>query len=63
MRTTLNLPDELIKEALEITHYKTKTELIVMAIKQLVKMYKLQKLKNYKGKLKIDINLDVLRER
>jgi len=63
MRTTLNLPDDLITEALEITHYKTKTELIIKAIKHLIKMYKLQKLKNYKGKIKINIDLDVLRNR
>jgi metal-responsive CopG/Arc/MetJ family transcriptional regulator len=63
MRTSLNLPDDLINEALEITHYKTKTELIIYAIKNLVKMHKLQKLKNFKGKINMAIDLDVLRQR
>ena len=63
MRTTLNLPDELIQEALRITHYKTKTELIVKAIKQLIKLERIKKLKNYKGKVKLDVDLDILRKR
>jgi Arc/MetJ family transcription regulator len=63
MKTTLNLPDDLIQEALKITKFKTKTDLIVSAIKHLVKQEKLQKLKNYKGKVQLDINLDDLRKR
>ncbi len=63
MRTTLNLPDDLINEALKITNYKTKTDLIVSAIKNLIKQEKLQKLKKYKGKVHLNIDLDILRKR
>ncbi len=63
MRTTLNLPDDLINEALKITNFKTKTDLIISAIKNLIKQEKLHKLKSYKGKIYLNIDLDVLRKR
>lgn len=63
MKTTLNLPDALIKEALKITSHKTKTALIVFALKNLIQQEKIKKIKKYKGKIKLDIDLDVLRKR
>lgn len=63
MRTTLNLPEELIQEALQATQAKNRTQVIVMALEELVRRHRLQKLKKYKGKLELDINLDVVRGR
>jgi len=63
MKTTLNLPDALIDEGLKITKSKTKTDLIISAVKNLIKQHKMQKLKSYKGKVKLNMNLDILRDR
>jgi hypothetical protein len=63
MKTTLNLPDALISEGLKITKYKTKTDLVTSAIKNLIKQHKMQKLKSFKGKVKLHIDLDILRKR
>ena len=63
MKTTLNLPDNLIQEGLKITNYRTKTELVISSIKNLIRQKKTQKLKKFKGKVKLDIDLDVLRKR
>lgn len=63
MKTTLNLPDSLVKEALRITPYKTKTALIISALKNLIQQERVKKIKKYKGKIKLDIDLDVLRKR
>ena len=63
MRTTLDLPESLINEAMGITHSQTKTSLIISAIENLVRKSKLEGLKHFKGKVNIDIDLKSLRKR
>ena len=63
MRTTLDLPEILISEAKKITHLKTKTDVIVYALENLIQNAKIDKIKEYKGKVKLDIDLNVLRQR
>ena len=63
MRTTLDLPAALINEAMELTHIKTKTELIRTALKNLIRQEKTRELKKYFGKVDLDIDMDVLRDR
>ncbi len=63
MRTTLDLPENLISEAMKITHTDTKTGVIVLALKELVRKSKIADLKNYKGKIDLDIDLDTIRGR
>jgi len=41
MKTTLNLPDELMKEAMLLTDVKTKTEVIIVALKELTRKNKI----------------------
>ena len=57
MRTTLDLPENLIKEAMNLTHAKTKTALIIRAIEDLVRKQKIEGLKDFKGKVDLDIVL------
>lgn len=63
MRTTLDLPENLLDEAMKITHTSTKTGVIVKALEELVRKSKISGLKKYKGKIDIDINLDEIRGR
>lgn len=63
MRTTLDLPVPLIDEALKLTHSKTKTQVITLALKNLIQKEKIQGITGFKGKLKLDIDLDALRKR
>ncbi len=63
MRTTLDLPEDLVNEAMEVTKCKTKTELIKIALENIIVKEKVKKLKNYYGKLSLDIDLDLVRER
>jgi hypothetical protein len=53
MRATLNIPDDLVKEAQEAIGAKTKTEAIVVALKELVRRKKLAELIALKGKVDI----------
>ncbi|MCA9896816.1 MAG: type II toxin-antitoxin system VapB family antitoxin [Anaerolineales bacterium] len=63
MRTTLDLPEALLVEAMEITQTKTKTSVIILALEELVRKAKISELKQYKGKIDLNINLDELRNR
>jgi len=63
MRTTLDLPEDLLHEAMKITHMRTKTNVIIHALKNLVQKNTIQKIKEYRGKLKLDIDLNSLRKR
>jgi len=63
MRTTLDLPGELLTEAMKLTHTGTKTSVIVLALEELIRKSKISALKNYKGKIDLDIDMDELRDR
>ncbi len=63
MRTTLDIPNDLIDKAMIITHAKTKTELIKLALENIIKQEKINKIINFHGKLDLDINLNDLRKR
>ncbi len=56
MRTTLDLPEDLLKEAMKVTHTSTKTGVIVKALEELVRKSKISEIKKYKGK--IDLSID-----
>ena len=63
MRTTLDIPNKLVQEAMRVTQMKTKTRVIVKALEELIRKSKIAELKNFKGKIDLDIDLDVLRDR
>ncbi len=63
MRTTIDIPEDLIKEAMKVTNSSTKTELIKIALKNIIQKNKIKSLKNYKGKIELGLDLDVVRDR
>jgi len=63
MRTTLDLPENLLNEAMKATHIKTKTKVIIKALEELIRKSKISDLKNFKGKVDLDIDLNTLRGR
>jgi len=63
MRTTIDIPEELVLEAMKVTHLKTKTDVIKEGLNALIRREKLKNLKNFKGTVSLDINLDELRKR
>jgi Arc/MetJ family transcription regulator len=63
MRTTLDLPEELIREALELTGAKTKSQLIKDALENQIRQIKRQRLLTFKGKIDLDVDLDITRNR
>ena len=63
MRTTLDLPENLIDVAMRATNIGTKTAVIVRALEDLVRKSKIQDLKRYRGKINLDIDIDHIRNR
>jgi len=63
MRTTLELPDTLVHEAMNLTKISTKTELVKFALENVIQREKIKELTKYFGKLNLDIDLDKLRNR
>ena len=58
MRTTLNLPRDILNEALRVTHCRTKTMVILLALQNLIQKEKLKKLKDYRGRLNLEVDLN-----
>jgi len=63
MRTTLDLPEELLLEAMSVSNIKVKTKVIIIALQELIRKNKIAELKEFKGKINLDINTDDLRSR
>jgi len=63
MRTTLDLPEELLTEAMKATRINTKTKVIITALEDLIRKSKISELKKFKGKIDLPINLDDIRGR
>jgi len=51
MKTTLNIPDNLIKEAMNIAKSKTKTDAVITGLRELIKKKKIEKVLSMAGKL------------
>ena len=63
MRTTLDIPEDLINEAMKLTNIKTKTKVITTALVNLIRTEKIQGLKEYFGAFDLEIDLNSLRDR
>jgi hypothetical protein len=61
MRTNVDLNDQLMESALEVSDSKTKKGTIEEGLRLLVQTKRQQKIKEYRGKLKWTGNLDVSR--
>jgi len=63
MRTTLDLPEDLINEAMKAVRMDTKTKVIITALEELIRKSKISGLKKFKGKIDLDIDMNAIRGR
>ena len=63
MRTTLDIPEDLMNEAMKMSGIKTKSELVKMALQRWIAREKRKKIMKFSGKLDLNIDLDILRGR
>jgi Arc/MetJ family transcription regulator len=63
MRTTLDLPEDLVEEARRSLGFKSKTDTVVLALRELVRRDRLRDLKALMGRVKLDVDLPRSRRR
>ena len=63
MRTTLDLPAELLEEARTALGFRSKTDTVVLALRELVRRRRLDELKSLLGKVELSVDLPRSRRR
>lgn len=63
MRTTIDIPEALLKEVMRLTGATTKSQAVHDALDRLIKREKRKRLLNFKGKVDLDIDIDSSRDR
>lgn len=63
MRTTLDLPEDLVEEARTALGFKSKTDTVVMALRELVRRRRLDELKALMGHVRLEIDIPASRRR
>lgn len=63
MRTTLDLPEDLLDEARRGLGFKSKTDTIVLALRELVRRQRLESLKALLGRVELDVDVPRSRRR
>ena len=63
MRTTVDLPEDLVRDAMAATKARTKTEMLKMAMENIIRQEKRNRLIRFHGRLDLGIDLDDLRQR
>jgi Arc/MetJ family transcription regulator len=63
MRTTIDIPEELINEAMKVTNISTKTEVIKEGLLNLIQREKVREIKKFRGSVDLDIDMNRLRKR
>jgi Arc/MetJ family transcription regulator len=63
MRTTLDLPDDLLQEAQRLLGFKSKTDVVVLSLRELVRRRRLEGLKEILGDVRLDIDVPRSRRR
>jgi Arc/MetJ family transcription regulator len=63
MRTTLDLPEDLLEEARVSLGFKSKTDTIVLALRELVRRQRLEELKALLGKVRLEVDVSASRRR
>ena len=61
MRTNIVIDDNLMTDALQVTGLKTKREAVELGLKILIRLKRQAEIKQFKGKLKWDDDLERMR--
>ena len=57
MRTTLDLPEDLLNDAQTTLGFQSKTDTVIMALRHLVRHHRVEELKGLMGKVRLDIDV------
>jgi len=60
-RATITLPNDLLAELMSMVSARSKTEAVIMAIKEEIRLKKLDKIRNMAGKMEFTATAEELR--
>ncbi len=63
MRTTLDIPEALIEEARRLLGFKSKTDTIVVSLRELIRRRRIEELKALLGQIELDVDIPTSRRR
>ena len=63
MRTTLDIPEPLIEEARRLLGFKSKTDTVVLSLREMIRRKRLEELKDLMGKVRLDVDIHASRRR
>jgi Arc/MetJ family transcription regulator len=63
MRTTLDIPEDLIEEARRVLGFKSKTDTVVLSLKELIRRRRIEELKSLLGAVRLDVDVPASRRR
>lgn len=63
MRTTLDLPEDLLEEARTALGFKSKTDTVVMALRELLRRRRIEDLKGLLGRVQLEVDVPASRRR
>ena len=63
MRTTLDIPEDLLEEARRLLGFKSKTDTIILALRELLRRQRIQELKEMMGDVRLDVDISRSRRR
>lgn len=61
MRTTVTIPDEVLKDLMSLTEASTRTEAVNRAVAEWVRLRKIQELRSLRGTLSFDGSVEEIR--
>ena len=63
MRTTIDIPEDLLDKARRVSGARTKQETVIAALNELIRRSSLERLRSLAGKIDLDIDLNISRGR
>lgn len=63
MRTTLDLPEDLLNEARRLLQFKSKTDAVIFALREMIRRKRIEELKEMAGSIRLDLDLNRSRRR
>ncbi len=63
MRTTLNVPSDLMREAQELLGYTSKTDTVIFSLREVLRRKRIEELKKLSGHIRLDVDIPKSRRR
>ena len=63
MRTTIDVPEDLLNEARRLLQFKSKTDTVIFSLRELIRRKRIEELKEMAGSIRLDVDLDRSRRR